>query len=152
MIFDIIVVYGKTNAGPVRRLIEMLLKIQPKYRNDLIEAIKYFQTTFTTIQDEINQNDSSLFDDIAIYVLDCAYTIQMLVCTVPNAYDICLEVKLEQLVTRFYDHAIPMLHKNMSLIDPNSAALQHLNFARLELIDFFYGLTNKCIQDVLQDS
>lgn len=152
MLFDIIVIYGEANSTTVRRLIETLVKIQPKYQNDLIEALKHFQTTFNKVQDEINENDAAKFEDVVLYILDCAYTMRMLVSTMPPyVFDICLEMKLQQWVTRFYDNAVPMLYKNLALIDANSPTLHRLNCARIEFIEYFYVLINKFVQETLQD-
>lgn len=41
MIFDLLVVYGSENAQIVRRLLETVLKIQPKYRNDFERRPKF---------------------------------------------------------------------------------------------------------------
>lgn len=149
MIFDLLVVYGSDNAQIVRRLLETVLKIQPKYRSDLKEGLNFLATTFNTIQEKVNENNPDNYEDLAMYILDCAYTIHTFVVILPEAIDICREVQLEQKVTKFYDEAIPFLHRNITYINPN--LLKDLNRARLLLIKFFRYFVDKYLQAVLQE-
>lgn len=148
MIFDILVIYGAENSHIIRRMLETVLKIQPKYTNDLKEGLKFLATTFNTIQDKVNENNPDTYDDLTIYILDCAYTIHTFVTVLPEAIDICRQVELEQKVTPFYDEAIPFLHKNITHINPDLA--KQLNRARLLLIKFFRCFVDKYLQEVLQ--
>ncbi|XP_055298507.1 activating signal cointegrator 1 complex subunit 2 isoform X2 [Sitodiplosis mosellana] len=149
MIFDLLVVYGTENTQIVRRLLETVLKIQPKYRNDLKEGLNFLATTFNTIQEKVNENNPDNYEDLVMYILDCTYTIHTFIVILPDAVDICREVQLEQKVTRFYDEAIPFLHKNITYINP--ALLTELNRSRLLLIKFFRSFVDKCLQAVLQE-
>lgn len=149
MIFDLLVVYGSDNAQIVRRLLETVLIIQPKYRNDLKEGLKFLGTTFNTIQEKVNENNPDNYEDLVMYILDCAYTIHTFIVVLPEAVDICHEVQLEQKVTGFYDEVIPFLHKNITYINPK--LLQDLNRARLLFIKFFRCFVDKFLQVVLQE-
>lgn len=149
MIFDLLVIYGSENGQIIRRMLETVLKIQPKYRNDLKDGLNFLITTFNTIQEKVNENNPDNYDDLVMYILDCAYTIHTLIVILPEAIDICREVQLEQKVTSFYDEAIPFLHKNISHI--NSISLKELNSARLLLIKFFRCFVDKYLQEVLQE-
>lgn len=149
MIFDLLVVYGTENAQIIRRLLETVLKIQPKYRNDLKEGLKFLATTFNTIQEKVNENNPDNYEDLVMYILDCVYTIHTFIVILPDAVDICHEVQLEQKITRFYDEAIPFLHKNITYINPT--LLTELNRARLLLIKFFRSFVDKFLQTVLQE-
>lgn len=150
MTFDLLVVYGTENAHIVRRILETILKLQPKYRNDLKEGLNFLITTFNTIQDKVNENNPDTYEDLVMYILDCAHTLHTLVAVLPEAIDICREVQMEQKVAHFYDEAIPFLHKNIKYICPE--LLTELNRARLYLIKFFRSFVDKCLQEVLQEA
>lgn len=148
MIFDLLVIYGPDNSQIVRRIIETILKIQPKYRNDLKDGLNFLALTFNTIQDKVNENNPDMYEDLTMYLLDCSYTIYSLVTVLPDTIDICHEIQLEQKVTRFYDEAIPFLHKNIKYINPE--LLKQLNRGRLFLIKFFRCFVDKYLQETLQ--
>lgn len=150
MIFDLLVIYGSENTQIIRRMLENVLKIQPKYRNDLKEGLIFLSNTFNTIQEKVNENNPDAYDDLVMYILDCSYTIHTLIVVLPESMEICREVQLEQKVTSFYDEAIPFLHKNITYINP--ALLKELNRARLLLIKFFRCFVDKCLQEVLQQT
>lgn len=151
MAFDLLTVYGRSNAQIIKRLIETILKIQPKYRNDLKEGLSYLTNVFATVQEKLNENNPDDFEDLALYILDCAYTLNTLVNVLPEVTSICREIKLEQKVTKFYDDVIPNLHKNIKHIYSDSDALTHINFARVELISFYRHLANEFLQVALND-
>lgn len=150
MIFDLLVVYGPDNSQIVCRIIETMLQIQPKYRNDLKDGLKFLATTFNTIQDKVNENNPDTYEDLTMYFLDCSYTIYSLVTVLPDAINICREIQLEQKLTRFYDEAIPFLHKNIKYINPD--LLRELNSGRLFLIKSFRCFVDKYLQDTLQQT
>lgn len=152
MILDVLVAYGRSNEAIIRRFIETIIKIEPKYQQDLTDALAHIGTVFETIQTKINENDNDTLDDLALYTLDCAYTIHTLLLVFSDAHDICINVKLEQRVTHFYDNAIPLLHKNISMINSNSSALRFLNYARIELIGFFRQIVSKYLNEILTQS
>lgn len=151
MIFDLLTVYGRSNAQIVQRLIETVIKIQPKYRNDLMEGLSFITTAFNSILEKIHENDPDTFEDVVLYVLDCAYTLNTLVQVLPEASGICREIKLEQKVAKFYDDVVPTLHKNISYLYSDSVTLSNLNFARVELINFFRHLANEYLQEALNN-
>lgn len=149
MIFDLLVIYGSENASIIRRMIETILKIQPKYRNDMKEGLNYFNTTFNTIQDKVNENNPDTYADLVGFILDCAYTIHTFVSVLPEALELCRQVQLEQKVTRFYDEAIPFLYKNIIYIDEN--LIKKLNRARLIFIKFFRCFADRYLREILQE-
>lgn len=151
MAFDLLTVCGRSNAQITKRLIETILKIQPKYQNDLKEGLSFLTNVFATVQKKLNENNPDDFEDLALYILDCAYTLNTLVNVLPEATSICREIKLEQKVTKFYDDVIPNLHKYIKHIYSDSDALTHINFARVELISFYRHLANEFLQEALND-
>lgn len=150
MVFDLLVVYGTENAQIIRRIVDTILKIQPKYTKDLIDGLNFLATTFNTIQDKVNENNPDTYEDLVKYILDCAYTVYALVIVLPDSIDICHGVQLEQKVTRFYDEAIPFLYKNIKYIDP--VYLKDLNRARFYFIKFYRCFVDKHLQEALQQS
>lgn len=150
MLFDILVAYGRSNTIVVRRLIQTILKIEPKYKNDLIEGLNFLKNALNTIQQKTEANESSTsFEDLALYTLDCAYTIHSLIQVIPEAHELCRNLSLEQNVTNFYDSTIPMLYKNMWVVDPKSIGIKYLNNARVELLAFFRDIVNTYLEEVL---
>lgn len=115
----------------------------------LKEGLNFLATTFNTIQEKVNENNPDNYEDLVMYILDCAYTIHTFIMVLPEAIDICREVQLEQKVTRFYDEAIPFLHRNITYINPN--LLMDLNRSRLLMIKFFRCFVDKYLQAVLQE-
>lgn len=152
MIFDMLVIYGPENSQIINKFLDTVLKVQPKYRNDLKEGLNFLATTFNTIQDKVNENNPDTYEDLVKYIMDCAYTMHTLISIMPEAIHICREINLEQKATRFYDEAIPFLHKNIKYLNPT--LLKELNHARLLFIKFFRFFVDNCLQDVfhLQDS
>lgn len=148
MIFDILVAYGRSNETTIKRLIKSIVEIEPKFKIALIKGLRFVSTEFDAIQEKIYQNEDGTFDDLALNILDCAYSIHSLVRVYPDARDMCQSIQLEQRVTHFYDNAIPLLHKNISLINRKSIGLTYLNHARIELIGFFRNIVNKHLESI----
>lgn len=151
MAFDLLTVYGRSNAQIIKRLIETILNIQPKYQNDLKAGLSFLTNVFATVQEKLNENNPDDFEDLALYILDCAYTLNTLVNVLPETSSICREIKLEQKVTKFYDDVIPNLHKKIEHIYSDSDSLTHINVARVELISFYRHLANEYLQEALND-
>lgn len=152
MIFDIIIAYGRPNVATLQRLITTIIKIERKYQNDLAEGLQFLVKAFNTIQEKVMENSSSTsFEDLALYALDCAATINLLVEVYPEAYELCQRVQLEQGATNFYDLTIPLLYKNIYLIDRNSIGIKYLNHARVHLLGFFRAIINVYLEKVLAD-
>lgn len=150
MIFDMLVAYGRSNEAIIKRFVQMIVKIEPKYENDMNESLQYLASAFDVIQKKIEENENSTsFEDLALYILDCAFTIHTLLIIYPSSHEVCSNLKLEQRVTNFYDSSVQMLYKNIYLIDPDSKALKYLNHARIELLGFFRGFVNKSLEAVL---
>lgn len=150
MMFDILIAYGRSNSSTISRLIQMLIKIEPMYHNDLVEGLNFVKNALKTIEEKAMANETNTsFDDLALYALDCAYTLNTLIEIYPAVHDVCRSVHIEQAVTNFYDSTIPMLYKNIWMVNPDSIGINYLNHGRVELLAFFRALAYKYIDDVL---
>lgn len=103
MIFDMIIAYGRINLSILSKIIKTIFKIEPKYNEDLKIAICFLQNAFNVIKrktegtddDENEYEKNCSFDDLALYTLDCASTISILLEIYPEARIICNEIQLE---------------------------------------------------------
>lgn len=151
MLLDVLVVYGRSNAAIVKRLIECVIKIEPKYQHDLSEALKFTANAFDQIETNVNRNEDGTLDDLALYTLDCAFTIHILLNFVPDADAICRKTGIVRKVTHFYDMAIPMLYKNLSMINRDAVGLKYLKYARFELLSFTRDICKKYLDAILAE-
>lgn len=150
MVFDVLVAYGRSNATIVSRFIQTILKIEPKYERDLVESLTFIKTAFKTIQEKTEANETGTsFDDLALYALDCAYTINTLIEILPLSHEYCRNVKIDQTVTHFYDSTIPMLYKNINIVNTNSIGAKYLNHCRIELLAFYRSIVNKYLDNIM---
>lgn len=152
MIFDIFIAYGRSNAPIIKRIIETIIKIEPKYENDMLESLQALKSAFQTIASKTDANEiNTSAEDLAFFALDCAYTIHTLVEIYPAAHEFCIRSEILQSVTNFYDSTIPKLHRNIHLNDVNSIGLKHLNYCRMELLGFFRTIICKCMDTIIDN-
>lgn len=151
MLLDVIVAYGRSNESIVKRLIECVIKIEPKYQQDLTEALMFTTTAFDQIESNVNKNEDSTLDDLALYTLDCAFTIHSLLNLVPEADKMCRKADVLRKVTHFYDNAVPMLYKNLSMINREAAGLKYLKHARYELLTFIRDFCKNFVDAILAE-
>lgn len=150
MVFDILVAYGRSNTAIVNRFIQTILKIEPKYEQDLVESLNFLKTAFKTVQQKTEANETGTsFDDLALYALDCAYTIHTLIEIFPASHEYCRSVNMEQTVTNFYDSTIPMLYKNINIVNTNAIGVKYLNHCRIELLAFFRSIGQKYLDRIM---
>lgn len=151
MLLDTLVVYGRSNEAIVKRLIQCVIKIEPKYQQDLTEALKFTANAFDQIESNVNKNEDDTLDDLALYTLDCAFTIHILLNFVPQADEICRKTGIGRKVTHFYDSAIPMLYKNLSMINREAVGLKYLKYARFELLTFMRDICKKYLDAIMAE-
>lgn len=150
MVFDILVAYGRSNSRTINQLIQTIIKIEPQYHTELVEGLSFMKNALKTIEEKASANEASTsFNDLALYTLDCAYTLNALIEVYPAAHDLCREVHIEQTVTNFYDTTIPKLYNNILLINSDSVGIKYLNHSRVELLAFFRAISYKYIDEVL---
>lgn len=152
IVLDILIAYGRSNGPLLQRLLTQIFAIDPRYRSDLSEAMAYLKRAFTNVQEKVDQNDALTdFDDLALYALDCAANICMLLEMLPEAIDVALEMQLEQTITAFYDTTLPLLYKHICAINSASSSLYFLNQCRMELLTSFRCLSNIYLERILSD-
>lgn len=151
MLLDVLVVYGRSNAAVVKRLIECVIKIQPKYQHDLTEALIFTANAFDQIESNVNKNEDDTLDDLALYTLDCAFTIHILLNFVPGADELCRKTGISRKVTHFYDKTIPMLYKNLSMVNRDAVGLKYLKYARFELLTFIRDICKTFLDAILAE-
>lgn len=152
LILDVLVAFGPDNATVINRWINTIFSIQPKYKNDLTEALTMIGKTFDVIKSNINKNEDKTLNDLALFAMDCSFTLHTLVIIIPEAIEMCEEIHLERLVTAFYDEAFPFLSKNIAVMNSNTESLKYVNLARIELIEFFREIIKKHLKVVLHDA
>lgn len=151
MLLDVLVVYGRSNEAVVKRLIQCVIKVQPKYQQDLIEALIFTANAFDQIESNVHRNEDDTLDDLALYTLDCAFTIHILLNFVPEAEEMSQKTGIGRKVTHFYDSAIPMLYKNLSMINRDAVGLKYLKYARFELLTFTRDICKKYLDAILAE-
>ncbi|XP_058445468.1 activating signal cointegrator 1 complex subunit 2 [Malaya genurostris] len=156
LLFDLLSVYGRDNKQVLTLMFQTIFKLQPKYGQDLKVGLKFLQTTFKTIQQQIetdriegNVVSSARLNDLAIYAMDCCTILALLMECHPECRWICSELELEQSITSFYDNTIVLLYKNIHAMDNESPYLTYLNSARMELLSAFRGIVNFQLETIL---
>lgn len=151
MVLDVLVAFGPTNATVIRRWAETIFKLEPKYRTDLAEALKVVANTFDVIKSNVNKNEGKTFDDLALFSLDCAFTVRSLVVVLPEMIEMCEEMRIGRKATEFYDEVLPLLYRSIAVINRDAKSLKHLDSARIELLEFFREMVRMHLEIVLND-
>lgn len=149
MVLDVVVAFGPANAAVVRRWIQTIFALQPKYKTDMIEALKGIGKTFDVIKSNVHKNEDRTLRDLALFALDCAFTLHTLVVVLPETVEMCTELHIERMVTAFYDEALPFLSKNIAVVDRSSESMKFVDLARIEMIEFFREVIKSHLEDVL---
>ena len=157
MLFDMLTLYGYSNKSLMEKIVSTLLKIEPKYSNDLKMGIKFIQSTFESMKkqlDIIESENSELFkkyEDLAMYLMNVATTLNLIVALVPNdikAY-CSRDLHLEQSIAVLYDHFVPLLYQYSFAVDAKAWFLTYINYSRNELINCFRTSINVGISSIL---
>lgn len=118
---------------------------------DLLTILESLKNAFRTVSSKTDANESkTVVEDLALFALDCAYTLHVLLEIYPASHGMCHRLEVLQTITNFYDSTLPKLHKNLHLIDVNSHAFKYLNSCRLELLSFFRAIVCKCLDIIIQ--
>jgi hypothetical protein len=88
-------------------------------------------------------------EDLSLYLLDIAVTLAMLVELCPCVRSIFIEIKMATSISSVYENVIPPLYKNIYAKDSADRSLQHLNFARKELLLTYHAILNLNIENIL---
>lgn len=160
LLFDMIALYGYDNKSLVQKILNGILKIEPKYINDIKSGIKYIQSTFVAIKkqcasiEEENRNLLEKYEDLCLYLMNVSVTLNILIELVPIEVKIYCsrDLHLEQSIVSLYENLIPKLYKNASFVDSSAWFLSYIHFARVELINTFRTLLNRGILSLFNAS
>jgi activating signal cointegrator complex subunit 2 len=56
IIFDLISLYGFANKDTIQKFVDTLVKIEPKYLNDLKAGMKILEKSFETMSEEVRKS------------------------------------------------------------------------------------------------
>lgn len=157
MLFDMLTLYGYSNKNLMQEIIDTLLKIEPKYSEDLKMGIKFILSTFESMKkqlDVIDAENCELFEryeDLTMYVLNIATTLNLIVALVPNdVKTFCTrQLHLEQSIANLYDNFITLLYQTSFAVDSDASFLSKINFSRIELINCFRTSISRGISQIL---
>uniref|UniRef100_A0A182MES9 CUE domain-containing protein n=1 Tax=Anopheles culicifacies TaxID=139723 RepID=A0A182MES9_9DIPT len=149
-LFDLISVYSRDNIDEISRIIDLILKLQPKYIQDLKQGLSYLLNAFTIIQtrceselSEANASESTL-NDLTLYAQDCSSVLVQLLAVSTPLRQMCTELNVEFAISNFYDNAIIVLYRNIQEVNKHSQYLNNLNDMRVELLETFRSIL--CVQ------
>lgn len=160
MIFDCLTLYGYSNKNLMQKVIDTLLKIEPKYSEDLKMGIKFIMTTFESMKKQLEDTDADnrdlfeRYEDLTLYLMNIATTLNLLISIVPNevkAY-CSRDLRVEQSIANLYDNFIPSLYQFSFAVDSEAWFLSYIDFSRVELINCFRNLISRGISSILNSS
>jgi activating signal cointegrator complex subunit 2 len=160
MIFDMLVLYGFSNKSLIHKIINTMLKIEPKYVKDMKSGIKFIHSSFSVLKEQLvtvekeNRDLFQKYEDITLYLMNIAVTINLLIDLLPNEIKLYCskELRLEAAIANMYDNFISTLCINSHEVEPSAWYLAYIDFARIELIYCFRNLLNRPILAIFNAS
>lgn len=159
MLFDLVSlpIIGISNKGVMQRIIDSLLKIEPRYSNDLKMGIKFIVSTFDIMKKQLetaeaeNRELFEKYEDLSMYLMNVASTLNLMVELMPNDIKaFCSrDLHLEQAIAYLYDNFIPQLYRFSFEFDDQAWFLTYINYSRVELINCFQNLLSRRIAGIL---
>ncbi|XP_050076262.1 activating signal cointegrator 1 complex subunit 2 [Anopheles maculipalpis] len=158
LLFDLISIYSRDNMEHVSRIIETILKLQPKYIQDLRQGLSYLLSAFTIIQtrceselSEANASESTL-NDLTLYAQDCSSVLVQLVAISATLRQICSELNVEFAISNFYDNVLIVLYRNIQEVNKHSQYLTYLNDMRVELLETFRSILSVQLEKIMESA
>lgn len=157
MLFDMLTLYGYSNKVMMQKIIDTLLKIEPKYLTDMKVSIKFIQSTFESLRKQLDEIDSQnvdlseKYEDLVLYLMNVATTLNLIVDLAPNDVKVYCskDLRLEQSIAYLYDNFIPLLFQYSSSAESEAWYLTYINYSRVELINCYRSLIGRGISGVL---
>ncbi|EDW07667.1 activating signal cointegrator 1 complex subunit 2 [Drosophila mojavensis] len=163
LLCDLVIALGdvdEQNVKTLQNIFDTLVRIQPKYKRDMMEGLSFFEDAFLSMQIQVENegcegagggppldpNADSPYDDVVVFALDCAYTLRLLLQYSPSLFVVCEELKTVQSISNFYDLTIPMLNKNIYQIKADAKSLPWLNEARQQYLLAVHYIANGQVQ------
>ncbi|XP_039500030.1 activating signal cointegrator 1 complex subunit 2 [Drosophila santomea] len=154
MLFDLLIAVGDAepaNVELLRQIFDKVLRLQPEYRKDLKEALTFYESAFLSMQIQVENEgcegagggaplDADLetpYDDVVLYAMDSAYTLRLLLLLCPELLETIEQLRLAQSIANFYDMTMPMLYKNIYMVNPGAQSLRWLNETRQQFLVVF---------------
>lgn len=117
LLCDLVIALGdvdEQNVKTLQNIFDTLVRIQPKYKRDMMEGLSFFEDAFLSMQIQVENegcegagggppldpNADSPYDDVVVFALDCAYTLRLLLQYSPSLFVVCEELKTVQRYTR----------------------------------------------------
>uniref|UniRef100_A0A182STL7 CUE domain-containing protein n=1 Tax=Anopheles maculatus TaxID=74869 RepID=A0A182STL7_9DIPT len=157
-LFDLISIYSRDNKEHVSRIIETILKLQPKYIQDLKQGLSYLLSAFTIIQtrceselSEASPSESKL-NDLSLYAQDCSSVLVQLVAISTTLRQICSELNVEFAISNFYDNVLIVLYRNIQEVNKHSQYLNYLNDMRVELLETFRSIISVQLEKIMENA
>ncbi|KAL7744405.1 hypothetical protein ACLKA6_001792 [Drosophila palustris] len=155
---DLVIAVGdadEQNFKVLEQIFKCVMQIQPNYMNDLKEGLAFYENAFLSMQIQVENEgcegagggallDSDAdtpYDDVVLFALDCAYTLRLLIRLCPSLLAVCEQLKLVQSIANFYDLTIPMLYRNIFMINAKASSLRWLNEARQQFLNVVRSIT-----------
>uniref|UniRef100_A0A182NLT1 CUE domain-containing protein n=1 Tax=Anopheles dirus TaxID=7168 RepID=A0A182NLT1_9DIPT len=157
-LFDMISIYGRDNDEQISNILEAILKLQPKYNQDLKQGLSYLLNAFNIMQsrcetDLIDGNVSEdTLNDLTLYAEDCSSILVQLVSISPTLRQMCSELNVEFAISSFYDNVLIVLYRNIQEVNKHSRYLNHLNDMRVELLETFRSILSVQLSNILENS
>lgn len=159
MIFDLAIALGPENHVVLNKIITQMIKVQPKYQNDLLNGLEYIQASVRSVEDQAHTMiqkeidgtgpDSHGLEMLALYTLDCVVTVSVLLEAYPDAKDMANNAGLVVTLTQFYENCVPLFYKMVCENDKNETTLMYLSKIRLEILNTFHGIANYYLENLL---
>ncbi|EDW00286.1 activating signal cointegrator 1 complex subunit 2 [Drosophila grimshawi] len=160
---DLVIAVGDADANNLNileQIFETVIRIQPDYLKDLQEGLAFYENAFLSMQIQVDNEGcegagggtlldpdaETPYDDVVLFALDCAYTLRMLIQLCPELLEACEQLKLVQIIANFYDLTIPLLYRNIYLINAQASSLCWLNEARQQFLNVVRRITQAQLQ------
>ncbi|KAH8387589.1 hypothetical protein KR093_008069 [Drosophila rubida] len=159
LLCDLVIAVGDAdaqNACVLQTIFDTVLRVQPEYIKDLQEGLAFYESAFLSMQIQVENEGcegagggalldpaaDTPYDDVVLFALDCAYTLRLLLQLCPQLLLACEQLKLVQSIANFYDMTVPMLYRNIYMINANASSLRWLNEARQQFLNVVRTITH----------
>ncbi|XP_034489809.1 activating signal cointegrator 1 complex subunit 2 [Drosophila innubila] len=158
LLCDLVIAVGdadEQNLKVLEQIFMTVMHIQPNYMNDFKEGLAFYDNAFLSMQIQVENEGcegagggalldpdaDTPYDDVVLFALDCAYTLRLFLQLCPSLLSACEQLKLVQSIANFYDLTIPMLYRNIFMINAKASSLLWLNEARQQFLNVVRSIT-----------
>ncbi|XP_054269599.1 activating signal cointegrator 1 complex subunit 2 [Macrosteles quadrilineatus] len=111
-LMEISLIYVNDNFKEVSALINRVLKIQPKYMNDIKKSSAFMCEVFTNIELQLDaRHEPSTLSKLVYLMLDISYSLDTFIKVCPQAAAVYHQHLLEPRIATFYENTVPLLIK-----------------------------------------